>query len=206
MTSITPTQLEIIGFLINQENPQNIRGIAKTLKKSYSLVYNNLEDLRKLNVIEKENLPPVQIITLNQYSPVEFLIKAERRMTEVFLEKKSWLSLFLNDILSSTTSLFFIMLVFGSYAKGKATNKSDLDLLIIVPKKEDINNMEKVLKQQYIKIKTQTIVIDELDFLETIKKSQEFNVSNEAIKHHIILYGHDSYYQLLKKAERWKSR
>lgn len=41
----------------------------------------------------------------------------------------------LNDVLKSAENIFFILIVFGSYAKNSKTEKSDLDLLIIVQDK-----------------------------------------------------------------------
>jgi len=202
MVNITPTQLEIIGYLINQENPQNIRGLARELNKSYALVYNNLEDLRKKYIISKQNIPPTQIISLNKNIPLDVLIEAEKKRTGKFIERKKWLQLFVKDILSSTESIFFVLLIFGSYAKNKQTKKSDLDLLVIIPKKEGIKVMETALKGSYTKIKKQIVIVDEKDFLEMIKKPTKFNVGNEAIKHHLILYGFEQYYQLLRKAEQ----
>ncbi len=202
MNSITGTQTEIIAYLINQGKPQNIRGLARALKKSYSLVYNNLEDLRKRDIISKQDLPPIQIISLNRSVPSDLILIAERKRTEVFLDRYKWLQLYLKDILSQAESSFFVLLVFGSYAKQKASPKSDLDLLGIVPKIEDLEPMESVLSKVYTKTKKQIVVITERDFLEMIKKPQEFNLGNEAVKHHLLLYGSEQYYSLFRKAGR----
>jgi predicted nucleotidyltransferase len=199
MVSITNTQLDIIGYLINREEPQSIRGIARDLKKSYALVYNNIEDLKRNEIILKENIPPAQIIKLNKYAPVEIFIKAENKRTDFFLDKNGWAKIFVDDVISDCNDVFFVLIIFGSYAKNKATKKSDLDLLAVVQKKEDMGKMEAVLKNTYTLIKKHIIVVDQKIFLEMISKSQEFNVGNEAKKKHIILYGAEQYHQLVKK-------
>ena len=114
------------------------------------------------------------------------------------MEKHSWLRLYLKDVLKAAENPFFIMLVFGSYAQGTETRKSDLDLLFIVPKKEDILVLEKV-SSPYTKVKKSLFVVSVSDFIEMIKNPKTLNIGNEAKKHHFIVYGAEPYYQLLAK-------
>lgn len=202
MISITKTQLAIIKLLLTKKEPLNIRGLSRELKKSYALVYNNLQDLVKKEIISFQSLPPTQIVTLNETISKELLIFAEKEKTTDFLHQNKWGQLFTKDIISSTASVFFILLVFGSYAKNKATKKSDLDLLAIVPKKEDIPFLETSINKTYTKVKKQIIVIEEKDFLEMVKNSRQFNVGNEAVENHLILCGFEQYYSLLEKIKR----
>ncbi len=200
MSSITITQLEIVKFLLKREEPQNIRGLARKLHKSYPLVYNNLADLQKRGIIVKQNIPPAQIITLHEKAPLDILIEAERGRTADFLHTYQWLQLLVQDVVASTRSVFFCLVIFGSYAKGKQTKQSDLDILAIVPNKEDIAPMEEIIAKTYTKIKKQILVVTEDDFLKMIRHNQQFNVGNEAVKHHIIGIGFEQFYYLLRKA------
>jgi len=196
---LTKTQEQILDFLLsNPEEQLTIRGIAKRLNKSYTLVYNNLADLGKKEIIRKQSVPPAQIITLNEFTPTEILIEIEIKRKNEFLRKHPSIKVMLDDILSSSKNLFFILLVFGSYAKAKQTTKSDLDLLFIVRDKKDIREIENAAYKAYTKVKKGLNFIDENDFKEMIKNSNELNVGNEARKYHIILYGVEQYYQLLK--------
>lgn len=196
----TPTQIDIISYLLKEEKPQNIRGIARSLKKSYALVYNNIEDLRRKEIILKQNLPPAQIISLNKHAPVELLIEAEKRRKHRFLQKNKWAKVFLKDVLSHAKTKFFTLIIFGSYVRGKQTEKSDLDILVIVPKKEYFKEMERALNNAYTKIKKHIVIVDELDFIEMINKPNQLNVGNEVLKNHILLYGAEQYYQLVEKS------
>ena len=171
----TETQLEIIGYLINQEDPLTIRGIARNLGKSYPLVYNNIEDLHKKEIIYKKNVPPAHIISLNYNAPVQIFIEAETKRKEKFLKINKWLHLFQNDIVSSAETTFFTLLIFGSYAKNKQTSKSDLDILVIVPEKKNIKSMETAIKNIYTKTKKHCVVVNEQNFLEMIRKPNQFS-------------------------------
>jgi len=195
---VTKTQEQILQLLLSRpEERLSIRGIARLLGKSYTLTYNNVQGLVKQGFVEKQSIPPAQVIQLKESIPSNVLVDIERKTAEVFLEKHSWIQLYLKDVLNAA-SPFFIMFVFGSYAKGTQTKDSDLDLLVIVPKKEKIPVMEKAT-QQYTKVKKGIIVVDAQNFAEMIKNPEELSVGIEAKKQHILIYGAEQYYQLLKK-------
>lgn len=197
---LTKTQEQILAFLLgNPEQNFTIRGIAKKLNKSYTLVYNNLSDLEKENIIRKEAVPPAQIVLLNEFASTDIFVDIELKRKKTFLQKHSWVKLMLEDILDSA-ACFFILLVFGSYAKEKSTSKSDLDLLIITQDKKDIKEVENAIQRAYTKVKKSPIFVDVNDFKEMVRNPRELNVGNEAKRNHIILYGAEEYYQLLKKA------
>jgi len=194
---VTKTQEQILQFLLGRpEERISIRGIARLLGKSYTLTYNNIQGLLKQGFLEKQSIPPALMIQLKEDIPNNVLVDIERKIAEAFLEKHSWMKLYLKDVLAASPP-FFVMLVFGSYAKGTQTINSDLDLLIIVPKKENIQELENAA-QQYVQVKKGVIVVDALNFTEMIKNPKELSVGIEAQKHHVILYGAEQYYRLLK--------
>ncbi len=199
----TRTQEQILIFLLSKPEEQlTIRGIAKRLGKSYTLVYNNIAKLEKESIIRKQNVPPGQIITLNEFAPTEIFVDIELKRKKEFLKKYPWVQVMLKDILLSTKNLFFTLLVFGSYAKATQTKSSDFDLLIIVQNKKDIKDVEYAIDRAYTKVKKGLNFVDINDFKEMIKNTNELNIGNEAKKHHIILYGVEVYYQLLKRVYR----
>jgi len=166
------------------------------------LIYNSLPKLEKLEIIEKENVPPGQLISLFPYAPVEYLLKAEMYRTEIFLEKNGFIKVFMQDVIRSAGSLFFALLIFGSYSKGTNDDRSDLDLLAIVPERKHVSQMEEAIKDSYTKMKKDIIVVTEDDFLEMTANSDRFNVGNEARKNHVILYGFEQYHRLIEKLRR----
>lgn len=197
---ITQTQEQILAFLLaNPEEQFSIRGIAKELNKSYTLVYNNITDLENENIIIKQNVPPAKLVKLNKFIPTHIFVDIELKRKEKFLKKYLWIEIMLKDILMSTKNPFFILLIFGSYASGKATNNSDIDLLIIVQDKKNIKDIEDIIHKTYTKVKKGLNFIDMNDFIEMIKNPNKLNIGNEAKKNHIILYGVEVYYELLKR-------
>ena len=197
---VTITQNKILTLLLdNPEKHLSIRGIARELGKSYALVYNNIEDLRREGIIVKMKAPPAQLITINEFTPVHILIDIEIKKKNKLLKQYPWTKVMLDDIHSNAEQLFFILLIFGSYAKGTQTKKSDIDILIITPTKDEIKDIENSVKRVYTKVSKNLVIVDVKDFMEMLKNTEELNVSNEARKHHIILYGTEQYYQIIKK-------
>ena len=197
---LTQTQEQILVFLLSHpEDKLTIRGIAKKLYKSYTLVYNNIAVLEKKKIIKKQSIPPGQVITLNEFAPIHIFVDIEIRRKRELMQKYPWIQIMLEDILSFAKNPFFILLIFGSYAKETQTIKSDLDLLIIVQDKKDIKEIEDAFHEAYTKVKKAPNFVDINDFKEMLYNTDVLNIGNEAKKNHIIIYGVEEYYGLLKK-------
>ncbi len=196
---INGTQNTMLEFLIthSDESP-TIRSLSRQLKKPYALIHRNVADLLKKGVIEKVVVPPANLLKIHELISKDILTAIENNIKSKFFKENSWAKVMFEDLLSYASQTFFILLIFGSYSKGKQTKKSDLDLLLIVPKKEDTKEIEAAMAKTYTKTKKTIVVVTAEDFKEMIKNPKEFNVGNEAKKHHIILYGVEQYYELIK--------
>ena len=99
----------------------------------------------------------------------------------------------------SKQSNFFILIVFGSYAKNKATEKSDLDIAIIVESektKKEITPLLETVKRREIKpIDYHVFTMSE--FLEMLKTESE-NVGKQIYKNNITYYGFIEYCNLIR--------
>lgn len=194
---LTKTQEDILKFLIkNSEEKNTIRSIAKKLGKSYTLTYNNIASLEKSGIISKETIGNTKIIGLSKKISPDLITEIEIKIKNDFLKKNTWCSLLTKDIIENSPTKFFILLIFGSYAKDKQNEKSDLDILAIVQNKEEIKNMREIILNTHTPIKKSPIVITVEDFKEMISQPEKFNIGNEAKKSHILLYGIEQYYQV----------
>ena len=94
---------------------------------------------------------------------------------------------------------FFILIVFGSYAKNKATKKSDLDVAFIVEseaaKKEIIPYIETIKRREIISIDYH--IFAKAEFLEMLNADVE-NVGKQVFKSNIVYYGYIPYCNLIK--------
>ena len=73
--------------------------------------------------------------------------------------------------------------------------------LAIIPKTENLENTERSLQAilSLYPLKTHLIVIRENDFKEMLINKQATNVAKEVINNHILLYGIESYYNMIKE-------
>ncbi|MEM2131608.1 MAG: nucleotidyltransferase domain-containing protein [Candidatus Woesearchaeota archaeon] len=96
-------------------------------------------------------------------------------------------------------TLFFIFLVFGSYAIRKANKNSDLDIAFIVEsneaKKEITPFLETIKRRELIKIDYHLFTNKE--FLDMLKSDYE-NLGKEIYKKNIVFYGYINYINLVK--------
>ena len=103
-----------------------------------------------------------------------------------------------NRIFRSTE--FFILLVFGSYAKNKVTEKSDLDIALIVEseqsKKEVAPFLETIKRREVMNIDYHVFTRNE--FLEMLGSPEE-NLGKEIYRNSIVCYGTALYYGLIAK-------
>ena len=88
----------------------------------------------------------------------------------------------------------FILLLFGSYAKGKEKKGSDIDLLLI---SDDPKPVEAQIRLIPLDIHLTHITYDSFT---KMLKSKEFTVVSEAQKNNILLFGIEDYYRLINNA------
>ncbi len=108
----------------------------------------------------------------------------------------------LNEIRFNVSKVtpFFVLLVFGSYAEKKQTEKSDLDIAVIVDLEEIKIKpyIEKVIRKEIINIDYHIIPKDE--FKQMLLRKEE-NLGKEIFKKHILIWGNNQYYELVREVE-----
>lgn len=196
LTNTKEKQIEWI--LTHPDDKVTISGLSVASGTAYPQTYNNVQDLVQERIFVTENIGSAKIVTINPDAPIDVLLSIEAKRKQQFLEKYTWAKLMIDDLLRYTGEYFFILTVFGSYAKGKETLKSDLDLLVIVPAQDYISLFETALSKVYTKTKKDITVVTKDEFVEMIKNNK-FNVGTEAKKYHLLLYGAEQWYNIVKK-------
>lgn len=96
---------------------------------------------------------------------------------------------------------FFSLLLFGSYAKGTFHERSDVDFVVIAEKKHHaaIGNEFAHLQAIYT-LKLNFFVMAPADYEGMLKRKGEINVGKESLRGHVLLYGTELYYQVVRDA------
>lgn len=187
-------ELKIINFLGSSiENKFTINEISKTLKEHYSFVHRTINNLAKQLVIIKTKVGKAYLCSLNLENEKTLLLLglSEIEEREKFYNLNKELRLILEDFINALQGNIITLVLFGSYARGTASKKSDIDLLLICKRKL---NIESIIKEVYAKYgkEIMPIVLDEEGF----KKQKDRILIKEIIKEHYILYGAENFINL----------
>ncbi|MFZ3077996.1 MAG: nucleotidyltransferase domain-containing protein [Candidatus Aenigmatarchaeota archaeon] len=194
--NISKTQIEIMKVFVSQITGRfSIRRVSETIKKTYPLVHRSVSNLLQNKIILKDEH---ELLYLNYKNNHPLLSYIEFLRTKDFLEKHRVISLFVKDAMNEMRQNFFIFLIFGSYAEGKERKDSDVDVLFISNSGESEKILERISSN--FTVKFNCIFIDEKSACEMLSKREEINVMNETINKHILIFGAENYYGLIKNA------
>ena len=186
---------KVIKVLLEKQDEElNISKISKYSKIDYKNVYNIIKDLEKESLVDIKPFGKTKRVTLNKkVHPLIFEAEYERR-TALFKKNKDFLVIYRK---LSELNFSFIVLLFGSHAKGKATKYSDIDLLIVCEEKRETYIQEIF---DIFPLKIHPTFTNFEDFMKMLK-TKEFSVVSEAVKNNIILIGIEDYYRLIENAK-----
>ena len=189
------SEIKIIDlFRKNVFLSKTIREISIMLKKSYPKVYGGIIELEKEKIIKIRKVGNSKICELN-FSKEAISILS-------FLDRQDALARDIKNVDKITEFREFsddIILVSGSYAKGKQTAKSDIDLVIITKtgafeKQKLIENLTKLFLP-----KVHPIAISYKDFVGMLLDKKE-NYGKEVFRSRLLFKNSEIYYDLIKEA------
>ncbi len=186
----------IIRYLIENKNEElNILRISKELRMNYKNVYSIVKRLEKELLVKLESFGQSSRVKLiSQVHPLIF--EAEYNRRKELLKDKN-LAVMLNDFKNALKSKCYMLLIFGSYAKKTQTKNSDIDLMFIVPDgKEELFEKDVHRAARSLPLPIHYLVFSEKQFLD-MNNAKESNVGQEALKNNIILYGIETYYEII---------
>jgi len=185
---------EILKLLIgNREESFSIRKISLLRKINYKSAYISLKALEKDGIVDLKRIGNTIVCKFNDKFN-DLVFRAEYLRREDLFKNKNFL--IIHNRLAEL-KFPFILLMFGSYAKGTQTKHSDIDLLLIINKE----NFGAVKNQiSILPLNTHLTNVSYESFIR-MATSKEFSVVSEALKKNIILIGIEEYYRLLKNAK-----
>jgi predicted nucleotidyltransferase len=129
-------------FFVNPTVRLRVRQIERELNLPLPSVINYAKDFEKEEILTKLKIGNVVFYTSNRASKKFLLEKKFFNLRQVY---SSGLIDFLIEDLSNP-----LIILFGSYAKGEDTEKSDIDLYIETPSKKEVSleKFEKILKRK----------------------------------------------------------
>ena len=186
-------------FTINQ--------IAKKTNFDYAYANREINKLIKRGVISKKTVGNAHLCSLNLKNDetIAIIFDYETRKKSGFYEEHKVLKAYFSDFLGDLKRYsIHSLLIFGSYASGKETSKSDLDILVILENKKQSDSVHKLINNAFklSDVEINPIVIGRKDFVEMLVNKSRLNIGKEALKNHIILYGIERFWELVLGSEK----
>ncbi len=121
-------RFEILKLLLfNKDKEYHLREISKVTKLAPSVVFYELQNLKKINLVTYEKKANLVIYSINQNNPIIQDLKNIFIKTDLVGEV----------IKQKLENKVKYCLIYGSFAKGTETSKSDVDLLVVSEMKEE---------------------------------------------------------------------
>jgi predicted nucleotidyltransferase len=175
----------------------SIREISKQLKKkSYQRIYDAVKDLEDKKILKLERIGKSDVVSLELNHQSLFHL--------AYLDEKEPAGKIPNyeKLMNIREISNYLLMVTGSYAKGTATKKSDLDLVIIAPDNQKAIDIQKLVENMTLVFypKVHLYVFNNKDLLEMLLEKKE-NYGKEIYKNHLVLKNAHIYYEILREAQ-----
>lgn len=189
------TETRVLEFLLENRpaGGATIRQISDKTGADYKIVHTAVTRLLAKGVLAKRKVGKSIEVTLSGRLS-EDLYEAEIKRRNTILKSKD-MKVIVSTVKQNMGTSFFTLVLFGSYAKGTQTKRSDIDLMVVVPDKAGLEgNAESAFS--LIPLSIHPMVLTESQFRSMVK-SRESSVVTEAMASNVILYGLEQYYEMI---------
>ena len=157
----------------------HIRALAKELKTNQTTVARKIKELYKENIVDYKQEGRNKVYFLKKtLETLEFILIMERYKILETLRKYPYLRRIFQQIIQNKK--IKLVILFGSYARKTATEKSDIDIFIETQDrgiKEEIENIDSKISVKIGKFNRKNLLIKEIE------------------KNHVIIKGVELYYE-----------
>ncbi len=190
------TKLKIISELERNHNGVHLREISRLVNSGLPNIKRFLEILEKDKIVRKEK--DANLVKFSLREGEKTLAYLKQLNTERFLSLPVVIMGSIKDFISELEVKPLIVLIFGSYAKESYTKKSDIDILLVFQKIENVEKIENTARRISMRTNTKinSVYVSYNNFERNfLNKNHEF--SREIRQDVIIFLGIEFYYKLL---------
>ncbi|MBD3318505.1 hypothetical protein GF342_01200 [Candidatus Woesearchaeota archaeon] len=182
--------LKICLFLAkNHDNDYTMHQLSDILGVPYASFYRYVQQLHKQKILNLTKIGQSKIVKLNFSYPVvkAHLVHAAFDEMREFNNQNIQIKKITEELNTKDS-----VILFGSYAKGTATKRSDIDLLILNNTGKRTVSFSKY--ETLFKCKINPIFMTYKEFRLMLKAADE-NLGKQVVKHHIVLNNHDAFWE-----------
>jgi len=175
--------------------------ITERAHKTNRLTYSTVKRLGKERLITIQEKANLRLCRLSLENP-QMIALIESLRWHDFTRKHPDVGLLVSDIVSKSELPCFTLAIFGSYAKGTATAKSDLDMLLVIPDRKFGDTIETAIKsaRSLSNVPVHDVVVTYSEFVDMLSEAK-LNVAKEALEARYVAYGAEAFYTLLRRSQ-----
>lgn len=177
---------------------REIQEFSKKTSKSY--VFAILKKMVQEKIIQKEKVGNLLLYKLN-YANIKARVYAGIISEYIAWNKRTLPYPVLQKAANKVPTSFYILIVTGSYAKNTQKETSDIDVVFIIGDSEDTKKVYAQLRStcELSIPEIHLYVFKKSEFLEMLI-NKEANYGKEIAKNNLLLYGAETYYQIITEA------
>ena len=190
-------ELKILKLLFDDLTRNlTISDISKELKQKYVQTYRTVMALEKSGEVIIERIGNSKVVRID---PTKFntnYVVVEIERLSQHLKKKQSLRIIQERIININENI--ICILFGSQVE-KPSEKSDIDLLFVIPEEFNYSSFDRRIRLELSIYDCDINIVTQQGMLNMWANPKKFNVGNEILKKHLVLYGAEHFINLLKK-------
>jgi predicted nucleotidyltransferase len=192
---LNETELKILSAFFPEGTERTTKEIENRSRYSHERAYSTLRTLEKKSILSKKKIGKALIYSIKKFDDTVYLAFTYYSLNNknTFSEKYSSAWKAIDEFINKAKPEMAVL--FGSYSKGEAKERSDVDVLCVNGNTET----EKIalsLRHKY-NLKITPVIVDKEDFRNI--KSENPELWEELIKFGIILKGQELFYDLIYK-------
>lgn len=197
---LTKKQLKIFEpFTRNIFKEYSYKGLKELSKEKSSNAFQlAVKKFKEEQLITEKKIGTSRLYTLNLRNNLVFYYIAIINEEKLPKQIKKAIDLIRQEVEKFT--LFYSIVIFGSYASGEERKDSDLDIAIFIEGDNEKRKIEAALTSAELKslIKLDIHVISQTEFLEMLKADEE-NLGKEIARKHLAVHNNQLFYKILNK-------
>jgi predicted nucleotidyltransferase len=198
--AFSDTEIDVLKLLTSELTRDfTILNISERIGRTPRLTYAAEKKLSKRGLVTVQAKANLKLCRINLRHTQTIAFIESLRWND-FAEKASQIDLLVSDIVSKSELPFFSLVVFGSYAKGTVTKRSDLDLLLVTPDRKFESTVEIAVKsaEALSNVPVHEIITTYSEFSDMLAE-RKINVAKEVIQDRLVAYGAEPLYALLRR-------
>jgi len=197
---LTKKQLKIFepftGNIFGEYSYKELKELAK--EKSSNAFQLAVNKFKYEQLITEKKIGTSRLYSLNLKNNMVFYYMAIINEEKLSKQAMKTIDIIKEEVEKCT--LFYSIVIFGSYAESKERKSSDFDVSVFVEKDNEKKKIEAAINSAGLKslLKLDSHVISQNEFLEMLKADEE-NLGKEIARKHLAVHNNQLFYAVLRK-------